>query len=226
MSQPPTVTAPARRPGPPRLLSRDQFADAAVAIIEREGPDAVSIRRLAAELRIGAMTFYGYFRDKEELLDYVVERAARDLSLPANEGPWRPRLQNLMETIWLSLSEDPSVVLIRSRKPLLTPSALRASESGLQILVDAGFDIEQASGAWRLLFTYVFGYAAFSSPEAAPEVKREWAEQMGALPGDEFPLISAAAAQLPEWMTGKGPFEFGLELILDGLELRLARAGH
>jgi AcrR family transcriptional regulator len=224
MPQPTAKAIP--RPGPPQLLSRDQFADAAVAIIEREGPDAVSIRRLAAELRIGAMTFYGYFRDKEELLDYVVERAARDLSLPPDEGPWRSRLQSLMETIWLGLTEDPTVVLIRSRKPLLTPSALRATEAGMQILVDAGFDIEEAAGAWRLLFTYVFGYAAFSFPEAAPEVKREWAEQMGALPGDKYPLIAAAAGWLPEWMTGRQPFDFGLGLILDGLELRLGRAGH
>ena len=186
----------------------------------------MSIRRLAADLGVGAMTFYGYFRDKDELLDYVVERAARDLSLPAVEGPWRSRLQRLMETIWLGLTEDPTVALIRTRKPILTPAALRATETGMQILVDAGFDVEEAAGAWRLLFTYVFGYASFSSPEAAPELKREWAEQMGALPGDEYPLIAAAAEWLPEWMTGRQPFDFGLGLILDGLELRLARAGH
>jgi AcrR family transcriptional regulator len=225
MPQTPPATEP-RRPGPPQLLSRDQFADAAVGIIEREGPDAVSIRRLAAELRIGAMTFYGYFRDKDELLDYVVERAARDLSLPAGEGPWRSRLQDLMETIWLGLTEDRSIVSIRSRKPLLTPAALRATEAGMQILTEAGFATEEAAGAWRLLFTYVFGYASFSSPEAAPEVKREWAEQMGALPADEYPLITAAAEGLPEWMTGRQPFDFGLGLILDGLELRLGRTGH
>jgi AcrR family transcriptional regulator len=220
--QAPVPASPARRPGPAPSLSKGEIADTAIALIEREGPAALSIRRLAEELGIGAMTFYGYFRDKAELLDFAVDRAARELSLSPGEGPWRSRLRELIEEIWRSLNDHPGIVLIRARRPFLTETALRACESGMQILTEAGFETEEAAGAWRLLFTYVFGYAAFSSPEATEELRREWSEQMGALPADRFPMIVAAAPDLPGWMTGRKAFEFGLELILDGLEARLS----
>lgn len=221
----PTSRPPAgdRRSAAGRVaLSREVIADAALELIDREGVDGVTMRRLAAELGIGTMTLYGYFRDKEELLDFVIQHASRRYDLSPGEGDWRERMRTLITTMWRSLTEHPSAVQIRSRRPILNPGAMRAGEAGLKILTDAGFEVREAAIAWRLLFTYVFGYAAFSSHEPSEELKAEWQQQLSELPPDQYPLITESAAELVHWMAGTKPFEQGLEIILDGLEARLA----
>jgi AcrR family transcriptional regulator len=202
-------------------LSRELIADAALDLVDREGVEALTMRRLARELEIGTMTLYGYFRDKEELLDHAIDRAARDLDLRPGSGAWRPRLRELITTVWRSLTEHPSAVQIRSSRPILSPGALRACEAGMTILRDAGLGTREAAAAWRLLFTYVFGYAAFSSYEPSAELKSDWREQLSGLPSDEYPITSGAAPELVNWMAGRVPFERGLELILDGIEAQL-----
>jgi AcrR family transcriptional regulator len=179
------------------------------------------MRRLAGELGVGTMTIYGYFEDKEELLDVAVDRAARRYELPAGEGPWRARLRDLTTTMWRSLTDHPSAVQIRTSRPILNPGAMRACEAGMTILNDAGFGLRDAAAAWRLLFTYAFGYAAFSSYEPSVATKQEWEREMSALPADEFPITSGAAGELANWIAGRTAFEEGLEVILDGLEARL-----
>jgi AcrR family transcriptional regulator len=214
-----TTTRAAKTP-----LSRERIADAALELLDGEGIEALSMRRLASELGIGTMTIYGYFRDKEELLNFVIERTARQYELTPGEGEWRDRLRQLVQTMYRSLLEHPSTVQIRSRRPILNPGAIRACEAGMTILDDAGFELKEAAAAFRLLFTYVFGYAAFSSYEPPAELKGEWEEELSALPEDEYPLVSGAAGELVNWMAGRVPFEEGLELILDGLEARLERS--
>jgi AcrR family transcriptional regulator len=218
----PTPTRTRPRPGPRSSLTRELIADTALELVDREGVEALSMRRLASELGVGTMTLYGYFRDKDELLDHAIDRAARRYNLSPGEGAWRPRLRELITTMWRSLIEHPSAVQIRSRKPILNPGALRACEAGMAILRDAGFETREAAAAWRLLFTYVFGYTAFSSYEPSAELKSEWREQLSALPADRYPITRGGAGELVEWMAGREPFERGLELILDGLEARLA----
>lgn len=209
------------RPPDAGLLSRERIGDEALALIDAEGVDALTMRRLASELGAGTMTLYGYFRDKRELLDFAIDRAARGYDLSPGEGEWRPRLRELITTIWRSLTEHPSTVQIRTSRPILNPGALRACEAGMTIMREAGFRTPDAAAAWRLLFTYVFGYAAFSSYEPSAELKSEWRAELEGLPSDEYPITSAEAGELAEWMAGRQPFEQGLEVILDGLETQL-----
>ncbi|MGH2922928.1 MAG: TetR/AcrR family transcriptional regulator C-terminal domain-containing protein [Solirubrobacterales bacterium] len=205
-----------------RGLSSERIADVALELVDSEGVEALTMRRLAAELGVAAMTLYGYFRSKEELLDLAVERGARRYDLSPGEGEWRERLRSLITTMWRSLVEHPSAVQIRASKPILSPAAMRAAEAGMTILREAGLDTRDSAAAWRLLFTYTFGYAAFSSKEPTAKMKRGWEREMSELPAEEYPLTSAAAGELAEWMAGAGPFEAGLELILDGIEARAA----
>src|SRR5947208_5220887 len=88
--QPPEAAAPAQK------LSRERILEAAVDVVEREGLDALSMRRLAQELDVWPMSVYRYFRDKDELLDAVVGRAAERVSLPGEAGSWREQLRGLL----------------------------------------------------------------------------------------------------------------------------------
>jgi AcrR family transcriptional regulator len=86
------VADPASRLG----LSRERILDAALALFDVEGVDALTMRRLAAELGVGTMTLYGYFRRKEDLLDAIVDRGAERVAAAGSEGPWKQRLRELV----------------------------------------------------------------------------------------------------------------------------------
>ena len=198
------------------------MAEAALELLDREGIDALSMRRLADELEVGTMTLYGYFRSKRELLDAVVDVAMPELDPAPADGHWRDRLGELVRTARENLVRHPALVQIRVREPVLRPEALRFSEAGLSILLDAGFEAVEATRAFRLLFTYTLGYAAFSPAGAVEQNRAAARAAIAALPPDRYPTLTAAGDEAATAMAGEEAFEYGLERILDGLEAGLA----
>lgn len=207
--------------GRPARLTRDQVAATALEIADRQGIDALSMRRVAEALGVGTMTLYGYFRDKAELLDAVVDAAVAGGEPLAEEGPWRERLRDLMLSSHERLDEHPGLVEIRMRRPVLRPEALRFAESALGILIAAGFTPAESTQAFRLLFTYLFGFAGLSPARATDEARRQAAAAVDALPRADYPNLTSLAAEVSHAMAGEEQFAYGLERILDGLETRL-----
>jgi AcrR family transcriptional regulator len=203
-------------------LSPREIALAALRIADRDGLDALTMQRVAEELGVGTMTLYGYFRSKDELLDAVVDAAVEDLEPIRGPGPWRDRLRELVHTARGMLTRHPGLVQIRFRQPILRPEALRFGEAALGILQGAGFDRAEATQAYRLLFTYTFGFAGLSPDQTAEQTRRQVAAAIVALPPEDYPNLTAAAAEASTAMAGEEQFEYGLERILDGLEARLA----
>jgi AcrR family transcriptional regulator len=202
-------------------LTREAVATAALELADREGLDGLSMRRLAEALGVGTMTLYGYFRSKRELLAAVVDAAVSDRPLEEPEGDWRARLLGLVMGARQSLVHHPALVEIRVRQPVLEPEALRFAEAALRILRDAGFDRREATLAFRLLFSYSLGFAAFSPAEAVEEDRAAAGEALRALPPGEYPELTSTWAEAAQAMGGEEAFEYGLERILDGLESRL-----
>jgi AcrR family transcriptional regulator len=209
---------------PARTLSRERIVGAALEFAERNGLDALTMRRLAAELGVGTMTLYGYFRDKDELLDAVVDAASAQLQIPRGGGGWKEQLRALMVEIRSVLAEHPVGVLLRQRRPMWSPGALRVSEAGIQMLLDAGFSKAQAARAYRSLFNYTFGSAAFGPDEPSPELRQKALAALAALPPDEYPAQTGSAAELADAIGGETQFHYGLDLLLDGLEAQLRRS--
>jgi AcrR family transcriptional regulator len=191
--------------------------------VKRDGLDSLSMRRLAEELDAGTMTVYGYFRGKDELLDALVDlSSARSKGLQElGDGPWRQQLRRLALAVRETLAENPWEVELRMRRPLVSPGAMRVPEAGLQILQSAGFPPAEAARAFRTLFLYTFGFSGFGDPADPERVVRETVAQVAPLPADEYPAVSAAIDELSATMAGEEQYEFGLDLILDGLEARL-----
>jgi len=204
-------------------LSRAQIADAALALLDREGVDALTMRRLASELGIGTMTLYGYFRTKDELLDAAADRAAEEISIPPMRGPWRRRLRTLILEVHRVLRRHPGGSQLRAQRPLLSPGALRSTNAGLEILLGAGFSRAEAAHTWRLLFTYAFGFSIFSPDQLTDEDRSDLLARARALPADELPRVVEVAPEAVEAMAGEDTFLRGLDVILDGLEHRLER---
>lgn len=204
-------------------LSRDRIAHAALELADREGLEALSMRHLAAHLGIGTMTLYGYFRTKEELLDAAVDVAAGEAPVTLGTGTWKEQLRELMQSVLEHLRRHPSGVRIRLTRPMLSPRALQVTEAALTVLTGAGFDSAEAARGYRALFTYTFGFASFNSPEDPEEASRQVRSALLALPRDDYPTLTNAAAEAAATVGGDAQFEFGLDRLLDGLEVQLNR---
>jgi AcrR family transcriptional regulator len=217
------TTAP--KPDPRARLSREQVARAALDLLDRHGLDALSMRRLADQLGVGTMTLYGYFTSKDDLLDAVIDAAAAES--PAwgeGAGPWRDRLTSLMRELRRSLERHPALIQLRLRRPIMTPGALRGTEAGLQVLVAAGLDRVEASRAFRTLFLYTFGFAAFVTEGGREERRAQVRAAFAVLPPEDYPLLTSSVEELADVLGGDEQFEFGLARVLDGIEARLPAA--
>ena len=184
--------------------------------------DEVTMRELAAELGVGTMTLYGYFRSKDELIDATLDRGAEEVRIPSPRGSWKTQLRALVKEMYRVLRKYPPAVQVRARRPMLSAGVLRTSDAAMGIMIKAGFDKGEAARAWRSLFTYTFGFVAFTPESASDEATRDWRVRFASLDVEELPWLVDALPEAMEAMTGVEQFHNGLDLILDGLERRLA----
>lgn len=206
-------------------LSHEAVARAALEFLDRHGLEELSMRRLATELGVGTMTLYGYFRSKDELLDAVVDAAVAERPPVAAGGPWQERLRALMRGSREGLDRHPAIVKVRMQRPVLRPEALRFCEQTMALLAEAGLGTDDAARTFRLLFTYVLGYSGFSPQGSEEDAARTSHEAMRALPPGDYPAMHAARDELARAMAGTGAFEFGLDVIVAGIERLAPPAG-
>lgn len=151
-------------------LTRDQVLDAALALADREGLGALTMRRLGAELGVEAMTLYHYVPNKTALLDCLVEQiftTAFDIG-----GSWQEALSSYAERLRSTLLEHPAVLPVIVR-PAVTPATLDAAEDLLRLLVDAGFPLGRAVDSLNALTLFVVGHTSAEvaiGPDGSPDV--------------------------------------------------------
>ena len=218
----------------------------AVAIIDAEGLDALTVRRLASELGVAPMTVYSYVRGKEEILDLVVDRVAADIALPPVEADWRERARELGHSLRAALLAHPDGARLISERPVTSPNAFRLFDAGLGIFRSAGFRDPEAVAAYFAFGNYVMGCAAQETaamrqlriPTGNDARTPNPADVVRLLPAERFPNIRAlapyiygGAAPSPETRADDAAddpamarFDFGLESLLDGLWARLRAA--
>jgi TetR/AcrR family transcriptional regulator, tetracycline repressor protein len=204
-------------PKPRQPLSRERIARTAIALVDAEGLDALTMRRLGAELGMDPMSVYYYLPNKAALLDAVVEAVMSEIDLSVDDPSAEPE-ERLMRA-----AGEYAAVLVRHRNalPLLlvrgpaTPEALAPVEFLVGILRSGGVPAEHTVAAMHMLTSAVRGYAAIIANEAANPGERD-AETLAALasPG-RFPYLCEAAAH-PRQNT-QAAFEFGLRAIVAGL---------
>ena len=214
---------------PPRRRGRDRptreaIVEAAFALIEREGLDAFSMRRLAAAVDLPTTTLYGYFADKDEIVDAVIDAEATRSPLPELTGPWRRQLGDLMRWLREGVARHPDLVKVRLARPILSPGALRLTEAGMQVLLAAGFSRAEAAEAYRALFVFSFGWGALHPRQHSEDDTRRTLAALTLLPPEEYPALSSSIQEAAAATGGDEPFEYGLEPLLDGLEASLRRA--
>lgn len=201
-------------------LTREAIATEALAIADREGIDALTMRRVAERLGVGTMTLYGYFRSKDELIDAALDVATADAPRRRHErGSWKDELRAVLQGAYRNLQRHPSLVQLRLRRPLITSRQLRFTEAGVTILEDAGLAPDEAARAFRSLFFYVFGFAAFSADTDA--ARAEMRTAVAALDPATHPRLTASIEHVVAVVGGADQFDYGLDLLLDGIAARL-----
>lgn len=203
-------------------LSKERVLRAGVALADREGLDALTMRRLAREVGAGAMTLYHYVASKDDLLDGMVDVVFSEIDLPAADGGWRTAMRQRAAAVREALVRHPWATGLMELRTKPGPASLRHHEAVLDCLREAGFSIENATHAYWLIDSYIYGFAIqeASLPFGTPEELAEMAEiVLPRVPAAEYPRLNeAAAASLESGYDYTDEFEFGLELILDGLE--------
>jgi len=214
------------RTRPRGSLTRDEIIKEALALLEQEGPGALSMRRLADRLSVTPNALYTYVRGKADLIDGLIDQVYAGLTLEADPtGDWAQQLTTLSQQIRTHLLAHPAVVSYALQQPGLGPHSLRLGEAIYNVLRPAGFSDRAVVGTVYALLTYILGFVALEVPRAGTDpqtsdefVRRMWAF-FAALPPGEFPHTVQLAAQLARVSTDD-QFQFGIRIFLAGLNAR------
>jgi TetR/AcrR family transcriptional regulator, tetracycline repressor protein len=146
-------------------LSRERILAAAGRLIDQDGLEGLSMRRLAQELDVWPMSVYRYFQDKDALLDALADDAVAAVATPRPAGPWRKRLRSLLEDLRSAISEQPAGMRQRIGESMLAPGREEVSGEVLALLDEAALTPRERERAWRALLGYTFGAAALDGDD-------------------------------------------------------------
>jgi AcrR family transcriptional regulator len=223
-----TRDRPAKAP-----LSENAIVDAALAITRAEGLDALTMRRVAAELDTGAASLYVYVRNRDELLRAMMERVAGTVPRVAPEPErWREQVHDLMRGLRAALEAHPGLASVLTGDVPTTENVLAGAESLLGILLAGGIASQDAAWAVDILMLIVTATATETDVRRAAghttDADRDDAvaqirDTFAGLSATRFPLLAGHASEL---VAGAGDerFRFAVDTFLDGLVARAARA--
>jgi AcrR family transcriptional regulator len=208
-------------------LSRERVLRAAIALADEGGIEALSMRKLAQELGVEAMSLYNHVANKDEILDGIVDVVTSEIDLPSDGVDWKTAIrQSTISARDVYLRHRWASSLSMSRQSG-GPAQLRHSDWLLRTLREAGFSKDAIYHAFHILEAYILGFTSLqlSFPYGGEELAGLAATFIEQLPADGYPDLVAHVMQHLEPHHGdQGGFEFGLDLILDSLE-RLRDAG-
>jgi AcrR family transcriptional regulator len=208
----------------PRVpLSRDRVLQAAIRIADEEGIEALSMRRLARELGVEAMSLYNHVANKDEILSGIVDIVANEVEMPPNRGNWKAEVRQSAISAHDAFLRHrwACPLMMRTTSPI--PSRMRWMEWLLRTLREAGLTPNLTHHAYHALDSHITGFTLWqvSFPFDTREELLDLAEDfLAKIPADEYPYALEHAEQHLAEPDPDEPseFEFGLDLILDGLE--------
>jgi AcrR family transcriptional regulator len=200
-------------------LTRNRIIGAAMELIEQEGIDAVSMRRLATELGCGVMSLYSYVPSKAALLDAVAEVVMSGIECtPIPDDTWAERVRVRARAFRQLAREHPLCTMLAVSRPVTSVAQLRALEHALETLREAGLSGEESIRLMRAFGAYILGSLlgevgvapalAGSEPASGPAA---WSRRT--LKAKDFPQVTNLAAELSR-NDPDADFDFGLELLV------------
>lgn len=222
------ATAAARR----RAVTRERLLEAAIALADAGGVEALSMRRLGQELGVEAMSLYHHVANKDALLDAVVERLVEEIlqEIAADDGPerdWRATLRARSLAARRVMLRHPWLPGLLQTRTSMGPAVIRLHDGVLGVLVEGGFSYDLAHHALHALGSRVLGFAQeVFSPADGGDVDIPDPAAMAELAPHIMAMLAAVEHEGPDttlgWCDDQAEFEFGLDMVLEGLTVRLA----
>jgi AcrR family transcriptional regulator len=225
--------------GPKQRVTVDEIVDAAVALADAEGLEAVSMRNVAERLGIAPMSLYTYVDTKSSLIDLMMDRVLAEVPRdPHGDAPWRERLERIAADLLSHYARHPWVLQVDMSRPPLGPGITDLYEHQLSAVEGIGLTDLQMDAVVTLVGGFVASTAraahdASRTRDSSGQTDVEWWEANApvldrVMDGSRYPLsgrVGAAAGE--EYQSASSPdygFAFGLATILDGVERLLERA--
>ena len=211
----------------PRVpLTRERVLNAAIAIADQDGIELLSMRRIGKELGVEAMSLYNHVANKEDILNGMVEVVMSEIDLPSDAVGWRQAMRWRSISAYRMLSQHGWASVLIDSLVSEGPVKLGHHEWVLRTLREAGFPLVMAAHAFSLMDSYIYG---FSSQEQSLPLEDEGdlteASELllQMMPRDQYPYLTEMILDhaLKPGYDHSAEFEFGLDLILDGLEREL-----
>ena len=205
-------------------LDRERIVDAALRIVDADGVDALSLRRLATDLDVTPMAIYWYVADKSELMDRVGERVLDSIEVPPPRGDWQTQLRDVHIAMLRPLLEHPNAVELMVGRARYGRAGIALFEWILSILSGgAGLTPEQAFDAYQSLYQFQLGFTAMA--RRSPEFRAAQAQGVGylrALDPSAFPSIAAVAPVIGR-RSLEEQYVLGIEVVIAGIEASMVR---
>ena len=203
-------------------IDRAAVVARALAIADRDGLPAVSMRTLAHELGVAPMALYRHVSDKDDLLDALIDALLTEIELPAASTEWRRDLRDLAHALRAAGHRHPAVFPLLVSRPVTSVAAHRPVETLLAILDRAGISPRGSVHINHVVTTYILGFVVSElSGRFAPGTISA-SERLARLPADDFPAHRRAAKHLVD-IDWSREFDAGLDLLIDMVENRRPR---
>lgn len=207
-------------------LSRERALRVAIEVADAGGLEVLTMRRLAEELGVEAMSLYHHIPNKSAILDGMIDLVFREIDLPSSAGDWKAEMWRRARSMRAVLLRHPWAIGLMESRVTPGPANLAHHDGVLGCLRAGGFSVELTAHAYALLDSYIYGFVhtelnlPFQTTEETHEVAETILDQSSA---HAYPHLVELATQhvLKPGYAYSNEFDFGLELILDGLERRL-----
>ncbi|MEY9929590.1 TetR/AcrR family tetracycline transcriptional repressor [Catenulispora sp. GP43] len=215
----------------PPAITREALAAAGLTVLRREGLDALSMRKVAAELGVRAASLYYHVQDKEQLLDLVADGLTWDTRKLAGTGDWSVCLREMAHGYYRYLHANRDTARLMAGRRAPGPNLMNLLDAMLGRLRAGGFSDQDAAWATLLMANYVQGFVLQEqqpkAPRGEPGAGAKSAVAQGACEAaaESLPNIGALMALMADGDTQK-LFAFGVDRLIDGLRARLSDQGH
>ena len=209
-------------------LTRDRVLRAAMKLADEGGIKAVSMRKIAQELGVEAMSLYNHVRSKDEIVDGIVDLVATEIDLAPSGGDWKEAMRRRVISAHEQLLEHPWAANLWMSGQTVGSARMLYAEAVLRGFREAGFPEALTYHAFHVIQSHVMGFTLYVSSFDfdVEELAQLAASFLETFPTDEYPDLAMHIRQHAEPRDEhEGTFEFGLELVLDGLERLRDSAG-
>jgi AcrR family transcriptional regulator len=206
----------------PLPLSRPRIVRAALQLVDDKGLAALTMRALATELEVSPMALYNHVRDKDDLVDLMVDLMLGEVNCSVTEGDWVTQLRALVLSYHQALSAHHQLARVYSARVRIGPHGLMVIERTIELLLQGGLSPVEAADAFFALYTYTAGFHQMG--HIAPLRDTASQDETGyyaALPPEQIPSIQAVGPHL-SGVHRPGRFDYGLDVILAGVQTKVA----